>query len=248
MFPSEVIDGIPQTVDTVIREGIAGDLDARALARELSAVSYDAPPEHTPPKPWRTLALFGLIVGLITLIAAVGLAADFDPESPFLYPVGAESVSPPVTTPVQVAEVDESQAINATAVVYDPFGDGTESDETVSLVFDGNSLTAWSTEVYSKPIREFKDGVGLVFDVDGSPSALFVTGTPGTTYLVGWAPTTPSTATGWEHVARGTLQESQTRIQLPNRIEGLWRLWLTGLPERADGSFQSRISQVRFVP
>jgi len=248
VFPSEVIDGIPQTVDTVIREGIAGNLDARALATQLSAVSYDAPTEHTPPKPWRTLALFGLIAGLITLIAAVGLAADFDPDSPFLYPVGAESVSPPVTTPVQVADVDESQALSATAVVYDPFGDGTEGDESVGLVFDGNNLTAWSTEAYSKPIREFKDGVGLVFDVDGSPSAMFVIGTPGTTYLVGWAPSTPSAATGWEHVARGTLQESDTRIQLPNRIEGLWRLWLTGLPERPDGSFLSRISQVRFVP
>ena len=248
VFPSEVIDGIPHTVDTVIRDGIAGDLDARALATQLSAVSYDAPTEHTPPKPWRTLALFGLIVGLITVIAAVGLAADFDPDSPFLYPVGAESVSPPVTTPVQVAEVDESQAISATALVYDPFGDGTESDEAVALVFDGNNLTAWTTEVYSRPIREFKDGVGLVFDVDGSPSAMFVTGSPGTTYLVGWAPSTPSVATDWEHVARGTLQQSETRIQLPNRIGGLWRLWLTGLPERADGSFQSRISQVRFVP
>jgi len=248
VFPSEVIDGLPTSVDSAIRDGIEGTSNARALATQLSSVSYDAPAEHKPPKPWRTLALFGLIVGLISLIAAVGLAADFDPDSPFLYPVGAESVSPPVTTPVQIAEVDESEALDATAIVYDPFGDGTESDEAVALVFDGNNLTAWTTEAYSKPIREFKDGVGLIFDVDGSPSAMFVTGTPGTTYLVGWAATTPSEATGWEHVARGTLQESETRIQLPDRLDGLWRLWLTGLPERPDGSFQSRISQVRFVP
>lgn len=248
VFPSEVIDGIPQGVDVTIREGIAGNMNARTLAAQLSSVAYEAPAERKPPKPWRTLALFGLIVCLIALIGAVGLAADFDPDSPFLYPVGAESISPPVTTPVQIADVDESQRLDATAVVYDPFGDGTESDESISLVFDGSNVTAWSTEAYSKPIREFKDGVGLVFDVNGSPSAMFVTGTPGTTYLIGWAPTTPDSATDWEHVARGTLKESETRIQLPTRVDGLWRLWLTGLIERPDGSYQSRISQVRFVP
>jgi serine/threonine protein kinase len=248
VFPSEVIDGIPHGVDTTLRGGIAGSLDARTLATQLSSVSYDAPAEHKPPKPWRTLAIFGLIVCLISLIGAIGLAADFDPDSPFLYPVGAESVAPPATTPVQVEDVDESGELNAAASVYDPFGDGTESDDSLALVSDDDNLTAWSTEAYSRPLREFKDGVGLVFDVAGTPSAMYVSGTPGTTYLVGWAPSIPDSATDWEHAARGTLKESESRIQLPNRTDGLWRLWLTSLVERPDGSFQSRISNVRFVP
>ena len=65
--------------------------------------------------------------------------------------------------------------------MYDPFGDGTESDDRAGLVFDGNRFTAWQTEAYSQPLRQFKDGVGLVFTVDGSPSAVYVTGTAGTT-------------------------------------------------------------------
>jgi hypothetical protein len=248
VFPSHVIDGIPPSVDEALRDGISGRLDASMLATALSSTTYEAPQESKPPRPWKSLAFFGAIVVLISLIAAIGLAADFDPDSPFLYPVGAEPISPPVTTPVEVSDVDESLALIASAGVYDPFGDGSESDESLGLVLDGNHLTAWVTETYSRPIREFKDGVGLVFEVDGSPSAMFVIGTPGTTYLIGWAPSRPDDPGEWEHVARGTFQESETRIQLPARIGGLWRLWLTGLPERSDGSFQSRISEVRFVP
>ena len=247
VFPSHVIDGIPGSVDSALAEGIAGRLDARSLATALGSVSYSAPEEPDDPKPWRALALFAAIVVLISLIAAVGLAADFDPDSPFLYPVGAESIDPPTRPPEAPADTVDAARLGATATVYDPFGDGTESDEAVVFVLDGNRATVWVTETYSRPIRDFKDGVGIVFEVDGAPSAMVVTGTPGTRYATGWAPSLPDDATRWEHVARGTLQASETRIQLPGRLGGLWRLWLVGLPERADGTFQSRISEVGFV-
>ena len=247
VFPTHVIDGIPASVDAALADGIAGRLDARSLATTLGSVSYETPDVPDEPKPWRTLALFAAIVVLISLIGAVGLAADFDPDSPFLYPVGAEPIDPPVRAPDAPEEPEDASSLATTALVYDPFGDGTESDEAVALVLDGNRATVWVTETYSRPIRDFKDGVGIVFEVDGTPSAMLVTGTPGTRYVTGWAPSLPDDATEWEHIARGTLQAAETRVQLPGRLGGLWRLWLVGLPERSDGTFQSRISEVGFV-
>jgi hypothetical protein len=247
IYPSHVIDGIPTAVDTALAEAIAGTTDAHALARSLSAIGYAPPVEAPTPRPWRTLAVFGMIALVICLIAAVGLAADFDPDSPFLYPVSAEPTTPTPTTPVTIPDQGDAAALSATVAVYDPLGDGTESDDSAQDVLDGRPETAWVTETYSRPIREIKDGVGLVFDVDGTPSALFVTGAADTTYLIGWAQNLPDTTDAWERIARGTLMSGENRIQLPVRAGGLWLLWLTALPERADGTFQSRIAIARFV-
>ena len=247
VFPSQVIDGIPPTVDNALREAMEGRIDAHALARSLTTATYVAPPATSAARPWRSLVVFGLIAAAISTLAAVGLAADFDPDSPFLYPVTAEPESPPPTTPVQVVDLEESEALSASVAVYDPFGDGTESDEDVGNVLDGLPTTDWDTETYSRQLREIKDGVGLVFTVDGTPSAMYVDGTEGTTYLVGWAPSLPADPGGWEIVARGTLQAAETRIQLPVRAGGTWQLWLTGLAPMGDGTYMSRISTVRFV-
>jgi hypothetical protein len=247
VFPSQVIDGVHPTVDDALRAGVAGELSSKDMATALSSATYTPPVEDAPLHPWRALLVFGLIVAVISLIAAVGLAVDFDPDSPFLYPVSAAPSEPTAPLPVTVDVPSESEALTATVIVYDPFGDGTESDDSIGNVLDGNRFTSWLTEAYSRPIREVKDGVGLVFQVEGTPSAAYVSGTPGTTYLIGWAPRIPVDPDVWESVGRGTLQSSETRIQLPVRTSGAWRLWLTGLPERPDASFQAQIIEVRFV-
>ncbi len=248
VYPSHVIDGLPMAVDTALEAGITGTDDAHALARALSAIAYAAPAETRAPKPWRALAVFGVIAAAICLIAAIGLAADFDPDSPFLYPVSASPGTPTSTSPVPIVEVEDAAALDAGVAVYDPLGDGTESDDAAQNVLDGRLATAWVTETYSRPIREIKDGVGLVFEVDGIPSAMYINGAPDTTYLIGWAQALPASAEEWEPIARGTLQQQGNRVQLPVRTSGLWLLWLTGLAERADGTFQSRVATVQFVP
>jgi hypothetical protein len=96
------------------------------------------------------------------------------------------------------------------------------------------------------PIREFKDGVGLVFDVDGTPATMSIRGSAQTTYLIGWSDAIEPDPADWEHIARGTLLSSEVRIQLPLRGGGVWLLWLIDIPERPDGSFQAVISEVTF--
>lgn len=248
VFPSDVIDGVHPSVDDALRGGIDGSLDAAAVARSLQAVPLTVRVDPGTTRPWGSLALFGVIVALIVLVAAVGLAADFDPNSPVLYPVTAEPTTT-TTTPLLVVEpASGSGRLPATATVYDPLGDGTESDDSVQNVLDGDQTTAWPTEAYSRPLRDVKDGVGIVFDLEGTPDTVHISGSPDTSFTMSWSPTLPTDPTGWEHMARGTLQRAGTRMRLPVRGGGLWRLWLTDLPERPDGSFQAVITDVRFAP
>jgi hypothetical protein len=249
VFPSDVIDGVHPSVDDALRGGIEGALDAAALARSLHAAPHVVSPDEGPVKPWRAMALFGLIVALIAFVAAVGLAADFDPDSPVLYPVTARPVTSTSMTPTQIADpVDASERLVAQVSVYDPLGDGTEGDDTIDGATDGNRSTAWTTEAYSRPLREVKEGVGLVFDLDGAPETVFITGSSGTVFSLGWSATAPEDPLEWERLTRGTLQRAESRIQVPIRGGGLWLLWLTDLPQRPDGSYQTRILDIRFAP
>jgi len=249
IFPSDVIDGVHPSVDDALRGGIEGTLDAAAMARSLRAAPHTAQQDNSPVRPWRALALFGAIVALIAAVAAVGLAADFDPNSPVLYPLTAKPTTSTSTVPPQVVDpVEEPGRLRATVAVYDPLGDGTESDDTVPNATDGNRSTAWTTEAYSRPLRDVKEGVGLAFDLEGTPEIVYVNGSPGTALAIAWAPVMPEDPIEWEHIARGTLQRAESRIQLPVRGGGLWLLWLTDLPERADGSYQARLVDVRFTP
>lgn len=246
IMPSEVLDGVHPSVDTALRSAMAGDLNAAALAAQLGAVHMTQEETKAAAKPWRTLALFGFIAVLISLIAAVGLAADFDPDSPFLYPVTGDGRSPTPTTPIEVDDPQDSGTLVTEVTVYDPLGDGTESDDEVARVVDGDPTSIWRTEAYSMPIREFKDGVGLVFDVAGTPTTMSIRGSAETTYLVGWSDVIPEDPQNWEHIARGTLLNSEVRIQLPLRGGGVWLLWLIDIPERSDGSYQAVINEVTF--
>ncbi|MCB1246379.1 MAG: hypothetical protein KDB69_03855 [Acidimicrobiia bacterium] len=246
IMPSDVLDGVPPSVDDSLRAAIDGEIDAAALAAQLEADQPTASVTERAPRPWRTLVVFGCIAALICLLAAVGLAADFDPDSPFLYPVTGDRNPTTPSTPVVVERPGPTDAIPATARVYDPLGDGTESDDDVANVTDGDIATAWRTEAYSQPIREFKDGVGLVFDVAGTPGAVTIRGSADTTFMIGWAASEPEDPSAWEHIARGTLISADVRVTVPVRGGGLWRLWLIDLPARPDGSYQAVINEVTF--
>jgi len=248
IMPSSVLEGVHPAVDKALLSGIEGRLDAADMASALGAVTYEPLGSGEPRKPWRALVAFGLIAAAISLIAAVGLAADFDPDSPFLYPLSADPDTPTPTTPIDIDTPDDLDVLSVTeVVVYDPLGDESESDDEVANVIDGNPSTSWRTEAYSMPIREFKDGVGLVFDVDGTPSAMFIRGLAETTYLIGWSESIPDSPDDWEHVLRGTLQTSEVRAHLPLRGGGVWRLWFIDLPETSDSTFQTIINEVRFT-
>lgn len=249
--PSHVADGLPAEVDLALDAASAGSLTATQLADALRAAPYRRPRQETGTASfrWRWSLAFAGIVASILVVAAIGLAVDVDPDSPFLFPgVAPDRPSPSTTAPPVVDDAPDDSRLSAGAQVFDPLGDGVENDDQLPNLSDGDVTTAWTTEPYSQPLPQIKAGVGITFSVLGNPSGVVVSGTAGARFRWGWSPT-PSEALGdFEDVASGTLLGAPTRIQLPDRNGGVWLFWLTDLPEAADGSFQVAIDEVRFLP
>lgn len=247
--PSHVAEGLPPAVDEALDDAETGRLDAGGLAAALRAIPYAPPESPEPTWDWRPSLVFALVAAAAIFIAAVGLAVNLDPESAFLFPASpAENPSATTPTPTPIPQPNDGPAFDATAAAYDPLGDGAEDDEQVNATVDTDSRTVWETEAYPEPLEELKDGVGLVFLVAGDPSAMEVTATPGTRYMVGWSQSVPQAVSEWTDVGSGTTLAGASHIQLPVRSGGTWLLWLTHLPQTDEGTFRSAVSGVRFLP
>jgi hypothetical protein len=250
--PSQVVEGLPAAVDRALSEAETGKLDASGLATALRATPYVPPPAPRGGWSWRWLIPATLLLVSAFLVAAVGLAIDVDPDSPFLFPA-----TPPAATTTTTSATDttttqppipQTGTLEATAVVYDPFGDRTERDTDVPNVLDGNPDTSWRTERYFDPLARLnKPGVGLVFTVEGTPESIEFHISQDTRFTVGWAAAIPDDFEEWEAVASGTALTGTVSLQLPSRPGGSWLLWFTDLPEQDSGEYFTRVIEVVFI-
>lgn len=243
--PSQVVEGLPSEVDDTLERAAAGLLDAAGLADALRSIP--TPPER-PRDTWRPrlLVLWGVLAAAVVLVGAAGLALDVDRGPAFLYPANPAPVTvPPPRSTTTTAPTRDDTRLDAIPSVYDPLGDGVESDDLVGGTVDGDPDVGWSTEAYSRPLREIKAGVGVVFQVEGRPSQLRIVGTPGTVVEVLWADRIVADPAGWEPVATATLLPTGARLPLPQR-DGVWLLWLTRLP-RDDDTYRAELGEVRFL-
>lgn len=247
--PSHVVEGLPVALDDVLDRAERGELDAAELAAAIRAIPFTAGQDRdrsTGIVRWSVA--FAFVAVTIIATAAAGLAIGDRSNAPFLYPVEAEPTpTPSVPADIGGVEVVERVTLPARPSVYDPLGDGTELDDLVGNIVDGDPDTVWTTESYSRPLREIKDGVGLVFEVDGIPSRLLVTGVGGTAYRLGWSDDPPDDPEAWENVATGILLPGTTAIGLPSREGGAWLLWFRDLPPDDRGGFSTTIAEARFL-
>ncbi len=249
--PSESIDGVPRTIDRVLRMAQSGGLDAEELEKALlaSPTLRSARPEA--PATSRRL----LIAALVLVVLAVGLVAlglvltgggPIIPVSP-ITTIAADSTTTGATAPSTVPPSGSVAIIGATS--FDPFGEGGENDADVVNVTDGDTSTRWRSERYRDPLSLQKPGVGLRFEVDGTPSALeLVDMSPGTELEVRWAADTSDDLDDWDRVLGATALPGSVSLSLPPRTGGHWLLWMTDLPLQADGSYYVELAEVRFTP
>jgi hypothetical protein len=52
----------------------------------------------------------------------------------------------------------------------------------------------------------------------------------------------------WERIAGASATPGATAIALPPRTDGFWLIWLTELSTREDGSYQTSMAELRFLP
>lgn len=248
VLPSHVAEGIPSSVDVALAEAEVGILDATGLADALSSSSLR--PQPAVDRPWslRPLVLFAFVVAAVLLLSVVGLSIDVDPDSPFLYPAApAEQEHATPTSTVQTIDTPTESAIPAVVSVYDPFGDGIENDENLTAVVDGKRATKWETEPYPSPLDETKEGVGIILESPIPIRAIEITGTSDTQFTVAWNATLPDVPGDWERIGAGQILTGTTRLDVAHREQGFWLIWITSLPQRADGSFGTSIAEIRLL-
>ncbi len=253
--PSQVVEGLPRSVDDALEGAEAGTIDAAQLAATIRSAPYRPEPEGEDGWSWRWLIPASLLLLAALVIAVVGIGIDTDPDSPFLFPATPQEVRPtgatepaPSVTPPPVAPA-AGPIVPVTATSFDPFGDnGAEREADVPLLLDRDRTTAWRTERYFSPLPAIKPGVGVLFSPSGPVRSMSIEGTPDSRYEIGWAPQPNNDLAAWEFVEAGTLETGAVSLQLPERSGGVWLLWLTDLPEREPSVFFSEIAEVAFGP
>jgi serine/threonine protein kinase len=253
---SQVVEGLPRSVDDALDGAEDGHLSAGQLAVALRSAPYRPETSSDSGWSWGWVVPAVVLVIAAAVIAGLGLTIDVDPDSPFLFPATPQSPRPTTTTaPVVDGGTTAPIApppdgvVDASATSFDPLGDnGTEREGDIPLINDGSTATAWRTERYFSPLPSLKPGVGVVFDPVSDVRIMSIIGSPGTQYEIGWSETPPVDIGEWETISSGTLVGGSATLQLPGRSGGVWLLWLTSLPEQVAGEFYSEIAEVTFGP
>lgn len=251
--PSELIDGLSPEVDRILREGRRAAIGVRALSEALATAPTPRRPQPETTRPSRRL----LIAAVALVVAAAGLVG----VGRLFTPSGMPVLPPPAATQRGVSTVPATAAPSTTTTTtrpptevvdvsdpatFDPFGGGSENDDLVASVIDGDLSTSWRTEVYLDPLPLLKAGVGVTVRVTGTPRSLELVGlTNGASLEVRWTGSTPSDFEDFEVVGRLTSQPGATSLRLPPRTDGTWLVWFTDLPE-AEGDYMVSLSELRF--
>ncbi len=248
--PSERVDGVPRAIDSILRSGQSGALTAEDLEKALRAAPTPREPKSDTGPTSRRLIIsaLGLVILAIGLVAIgfllSGGSAPVVP-TPTSQPGQSPSTDPP---PVSTTFVSGNVSVSE-PLTLDPFGEGGENDQLVGAIIDDDTGTTWSTERYLDPLPLIKPGVGVSVRVTGTPGQLQVVDmTPGTVYEVKWAGSRFEDPAEWEHVASAVATPSSTILALPPRTDGYWLIWLTDLAAADDGSYQSSLAELRFLP
>jgi hypothetical protein len=249
--PSESIDGVPRAIDRILRSAQSGPSSAADLEKALIAAPSLRAAQPEPPSTSRRL----LYVALGLVVLAAGLVALGR-----VFILGGGPIIPVVPPSTTLGPAPSSTVVTVTKLVpgpvrvtgfgsFDPFGDGAENDDAVGDVLDGSASTVWRSERYEDPLSLVKPGVGLRFQLTGTPSSVQLVGlTNGTTFEILWAREPPSDIDGWEQALSATAESSETLFPLPPREGGHWLLWMTEFPGQPDGGYYAELAEVRFTP
>lgn len=247
--PSERVDGVPRAIDRILRSAQSGAMSAHDLELALRSA-----PTPRPPAPEKRATSRRLVFAAVALVAlAVGLVAIG-----FFLAGGTALVIPTPTSTDSSTTTTTSAPITTAApgsvsfgepTVMDPFGEGGENDDLAGALVDGDVSSEWTTERYLDPLPLLKPGVGVTFRVTGTPGSVQLVGlTPGTVFDVLWSNARLDDPFAWDRIATATSRPASTVVELPERADGFWLIWLRDLPIQDDETFQTSLAEVRFLP
>ncbi len=259
--PRGIRAGIPKTVEAVLLKSLEKDpadrfssaADMRAaleqsVAGDRTSVMrvVDGPPEAAaPPTPpiWSSLFPRWLIPLLLVVAGIAALALIL------LLALGGtkgQSGNPPGTGGKNGPAGDVAIAIRH-VTSFDPEGDGTEHQELVSLVHDGNPATSWHTQDYFSSLKSQKPGVGLLFDLGAKrqvDEVRVTSQTPGYSFELRADDQTGPNETAFSVVKTISAAAGDEIVKFPGAAHRYWLLWITSLPGGGGGS--ASINEVKF--
>lgn len=249
--PRTMRAGIPRALDAVVLKALEKDPDARfQTAAEMGAAlrravgirsglgvgggtgSAPARPETEVATPLARNTRWTVgVVGLVIVAVALALSLVRDTVD------RPETEAAPEAGRVRVADVTS----------FDPYGDGSEHEESTGAVSDGDLQTSWITEQYEAPLAAIpKPGVGLLFDLGRATEIATVeviSSTPGYALELRAADESSTEVVDYEDVASVTGTETRQSIEFPPRTARYWVLWCVELPP----GLQLSIGEVRFL-
>ncbi len=242
-------DDIGPHVSAILGRAQSGEMSAFELAEALHTAPGPGPaPPPTESWSWRWIGPGGILVAVAVAAGILALLTQRGDESPFRVPAASTSTTTIPTTTTSLPTNTQDLPITEVSV-YDPLGDGAEFDQRLPQLIDGDQTTGWRTERYFNPLSRIKEGVGIVLGVNGNPSLVSITGSPGTNLEMRWIPTAiaPESPSSWETVATVVLSEGENRVELGDHEGGLWLLWITEVAVQDDGAYHySFLQEVRF--
>jgi eukaryotic-like serine/threonine-protein kinase len=250
--PRSIQASIPRALDEIVLRALAKDPEARwqsaaemkvaleSTAPQRPTVETSPPPIPTEPEPERvsTPRALAPVLGFVALAiaAAVGLGALLGSDG--TRPGGVQNGSPGESRAVDVVGAED----------FDPYGEGGEHPEEVSLAFDGDASTAWGTETYQASFELLdKAGVGLVFDLGEAAeiARLEVVGSPGYTFEVRAADEMGAAESDFDELTEESEAPETATIDLDEPVSArYWLVWITALPGGEGG--QAEIAEVSF--
>ncbi|CAN5249638.1 hypothetical protein BH20ACT9_BH20ACT9_20360 [soil metagenome] len=219
------------------------DLPRQASRRphDTADLAVDAPRPSLPPRPSRRRGRrIGALVAVIALaVVAAGLAVTTGLlDAAGGRPRGGEQ--PPGSEPLVGLDVSRVES-------FDPEGDGSENDDRLAYLVDGDPATAWRTDTYnSSAFGGLKGGVGVRVDLGAErqvEAVTLTTATPGIEFDVRVADTPSDDLDDWRPVA--TVDQTGERVGLgfddPERTRHVL-IWLTGTLPDVAGGYRAEIS------
>lgn len=248
--PSEVVDGLSPEVDRILRAAQRGELSSTAFLEALEKAPSPIRQIPEPPGWSRRLLMAASALVLAALILVVGGRWLSTGSGGIRVPIDFREISPvpgeAMTTTTTIPDMVPLEILSA--VTVDPFGQAGEHDSQLRNLYDDDPTTAWTTEIYNVELSVLKPGVGIALRVSGTPDLVEFQGiTSDTSYEFGWMESRPVSADSWEVVSGGRTVGSTLSIQLPQRTDGWWVLWLTSLPITNPPNRSAAISEVRFL-
>ena len=272
VVPSSFASDIPKSVDTLyaatqtngftsmheVVEALSvsiSELDLTARADSSGGYSHHAAAKggasSDSGKRAKTLALAALFITVLAWsgwrLTTMNIHRDGVPNA--LLPSSQWTTTPTALPTKSTKPVSYDLATITSIRDYDPLGSGEENAKDVSNAIDNNYATAWSTVQYRQNNLSGKAGVGLIIDLGASQSVKAVATDffdPGVSFKVFVTDNENPDAQKLTPMGIATDADTHSVITATTPQSGRYVLvWLTYLPQVANGSYQAGIAEVQ---